>query len=374
MLAAARRHEVWLLTQPHMADRVRGWLEQPENAAVSEKVHVFGVPPNHAEHRPGLINLAQRRRVNDRWQLNAGREALRLDQQVHFDLVHHATLAAFWLRTGVAELERPLVWGPVGGGVETPWRLLGELGRRGLVEDSARVAVRRIAIRTPAVRKAPERAAVVLAQNPETASRIRTSGRLQVLSNGLAAKVRRPAMRGERTRDVLFVGRLVAWKGPMLALRAMRYVSQPDVVLRFCGDGGERERLESAARRWGLHDRVRFEGQIPQHELFELIGRASAILQPSLHDEGGNAVAETLQFGTPLVCLDHGGPGVIARHWPDSPSTLVHSDMTRTRTARALAAALDYYLQHPAPIPAEAIGPDTSFADAILAAYESAVQ
>jgi glycosyltransferase involved in cell wall biosynthesis len=374
LLAAASRHEVWLLTQPHMAERVEEWLYRPQNQQLRRSIHVHAVEPNHAEHRPGLINLAQRRRRSEIWQRNAAKEALRLDAEVGFDLLHHATLAAFWLRAGIAELERPFVWGPVGGGVETPRRLLRELGWRGLMEDSVRVMARRAAVRTPAVRKAQSRAAVALAQNPETAARIHTPGRLQVLSNGLAATVRRPAIEGSRTRDVLFVGRLVAWKGPMLALRAFRYVRSPDANLRFCGNGGERLRLERAAARWGLRDRVRFEGEIPQADLFQLLGRASAILQPSLHDEGGNAVAETLQFGTPLVCLDHGGPGVIARHWPNSPSTLVPANLTRESTARALAAAVDSYLEQPAPIPTEAIAPDTSFAAAILDSYEEALR
>ena len=41
-------------------------------------------------------------------------------ERINFDVVHHVTLAASWTRAGVTTVDKPVIWGPVGGGVETP--------------------------------------------------------------------------------------------------------------------------------------------------------------------------------------------------------------------------------------------------------------
>ena len=41
---------------------------------------------------------------------------------------------------------------------------------------------------------------------------------------------------GPRSKDLLFVGRLLPWKAPILALRSLRYVRDQDAVLRFFGE------------------------------------------------------------------------------------------------------------------------------------------
>ena len=48
--------------------------------------------------------------------------------RIDFDVLHHATLAANWTQAGVTAVDKPLVLGLVGGGVEIPLRLVSELG------------------------------------------------------------------------------------------------------------------------------------------------------------------------------------------------------------------------------------------------------
>ena len=54
----------------------------------------------------------------DQRQPQVADRALRLGKEVRFDLVHYATLATYWVRAGVAAVPKPLVWGPVGGGMD----------------------------------------------------------------------------------------------------------------------------------------------------------------------------------------------------------------------------------------------------------------
>jgi glycosyltransferase involved in cell wall biosynthesis len=370
MLCAAHRHEVWVLTQRHMAEAVRGFLQGHRAAP---RIHLVVVDPPAAPPRGGVRELVTAQWGYDRWQRRAAVAAAELDRRVDFDLVHHVTLAAYWMRAGVAAVGKPLVWGPVGGGVETPWRLLRELGARGLAEDAVRTAARRMAGWVPALRLPQETAAVIFAQNPATGRRIHSRVYTAVLPNALHVDVGPIEARGPRTRDIAMVGRLLPWKGTRLAVRTMRYVTQDGVVLRLYGDGPERRRILDAMRRWGVEDRIVLEGPTPRQQVLKRLARAAALLHPSFHEEGGTAVAEALAIGTPVICLRRGGPEELIGQWPTTSSVAVEPGWPEA-TARALAAAIDRFVTDPPDVLASARKPEDSFQERLLEAYDRAVE
>ena len=367
MLAAARDHEVWVLTQPHMARALERFLQ---GHRLQHRIHLEPINPP-APPPGGLRALTKIHWRHDQWQRNAATRSLELDRHVNFDVVHHVTLAAFWLRAGVSVLNKPLVWGPVGGAVNVPWRLATELGWNGIAESGLRMAVRPIAGRTIGSRIA-NRAAVIFVQNQATARRIRSSTEVSLLPNAVALGIEAMPQPRPRTQEIAFVGRLAPWKAGRLAVRAMRYVSHPEAVLHLYGRGHERQSISEAARRWRIERRISFEGEVEREQLLERVAHAGVLLHPALHEEASLAVGEALMMGTPVVCLDHGGPVELLREWPASPSAKVPPGRPDA-TARAFAAAIDKFLDDPPPVPAAPIPPLDSFDDRILDAYRHAV-
>ena len=195
---------------------------------------------------------------------------------------------------------------------------------------------------------------------------------MRLLSNALAVELNDMTDQGSRTADLLFVGRLVPWKAPLLALRAFRYVQHPEAVLRFYGTGPERARLDRAARRWKLQERVRFEGWVPRPDLLPLVAKAGVLIHPAVHEEAGLCIAEALTLGTPVVTLDHGGPCQIVGQFRGARSALVTPRGPET-TARGLAAAVDLFLNEPPAVQDETIRQTTTFVAEVLRAYEMAV-
>jgi glycosyltransferase involved in cell wall biosynthesis len=365
MLAAASIHEVWVLTAAEsIAPIQKALLGDPRGSRIHLEGIEFGVG---AERILDLTAIGYHWRY-DRWQRTAAARGLSLDKSVDFDIVHHATLASYWTRAGVAAVGKPLVWGPIGGGVDPPMRLVFELGPRGILQAAARIAGRPAVARLPPVKKTQRAAALILVQNPDTGRRLRGTGRMKLLSNSLAVELDGPKDLGSRTADVLVVGRLVPWKAPMLALRALHYVEHPDAVLRFCGDGPEQARLKRAAEKWGLRERVRFEGWLPRASVLRLISAAGALVHSAIHEEAGLCIAEALSLGTPVVVLDHGGPSQIVGQW-QGPSALV-APRRPDATARSMAAAIDHFLEDPPPLQERPIEARTSFRAELLRAYE----
>jgi glycosyltransferase involved in cell wall biosynthesis len=370
MLAAASKHDVWVLTNTGTLPATR---QAVERSGRSDRIRLigiqFGVNPEQFAHLtvPGFhVHY-------DRWQRQAAEVAVDLDRQADFDVVHHVTLSSYWTRVGVAAVAKPLILGPVGGGVDPPLRLTPELGRRGVAEDVFRVLARQVLGRVPPAATAQRRAVVTFAQNEATARRLLGRGRVVVLSNALSAETELIEPEPHRTSELVFAGRLIPWKAPILALRTLRYVRDPGAVLHFCGEGPEQARLERAAARWGLSDRVRFNGWLPRHELLGLVARAGALVHPALHEEAGLCVAEALALGTPVVCLDRGGPAELLHQWPDGRGAAVRPSGP-TATARQLAAIVDEVLAAaPRPVATARVAEAERFTAEILEAYEYAL-
>jgi glycosyltransferase involved in cell wall biosynthesis len=369
MLAAAQQHDVWVLTRENSISLLEEYLAQHP---LRDRIHLEGIDlhgPIRRLKRTGLPGLHV---YYDAWQRLAGIRAAELDRRVDFDVVHHATFATYWTRAGVSQLRKPFVWGPVGGGVSTPPPLVRELGAAGLREEALRETVRRLAVIRASHRATTRAATTCLAQNPSTARRLRNE-RVSVLPNALTVRLPRMDPPEARGTDIAFVGRLVPWKGGHLAVRAFRHVRHLDAVLRIFGGGPDMPRVRRAAERWGLQDRVEFVGSLPRDELLRQVRRCGVLLHPALHDESPIALGEALSLGTPVVCLDHGGPAEVVRWWPTGHAALIPPSDPET-TARRLAAAADAFLDQAPDPPAEPVLPVASFESSLLDVYDEAVE
>jgi glycosyltransferase involved in cell wall biosynthesis len=370
VLAAAREHEVWVLTR---RNNLPALAEALDEHPLRQRIHLVGTDVDGLARRLKGYALPGLQWYYDRWQLEALRQARDLHRQVSFDVAHHVTFSSHWTRVGIAELDVPLVWGPVGGAVTTPLGLLSEVGLRGLAEEILREATRRTLARTRHVRLIRRRAAVILTQNPEMNHRF-AAPHVRSLPHALAAGIRTSASETSqgRTTDIALIGRLVPWKAGALALRALSHIRH-ESVMRVYGEGPDRRRLEGLARRRGVHGR----GGLVCGGARDAVGGRNpwrgGELAPTMYDESPIALAETLSLGTPLVCLDHGGPGELTRRWPGTPSVAVRP-RTPERTARALALAVDHMLSLRPPVRVGLTHPDRSYVDEILSSYQLAVE
>ncbi len=366
LMVAASAHEVWVLTR---GNNIPSLDEFFGNHPYRERVHLIGVDRSdfllRLKKKLGIVGMHL---YYDMWQREAGRRAIELDRSVGFDLVHHATFANYWTRVGAASIDKPLVWGPVGGAVNTPFRMLGQLGLSGLIIDMTRAAVRalvRVLVRLP-------HASVTLVQNRETARRVRREGEIHVLPNALSVAVE-PDQAGSRRREVLMAARLIPWKGFLLGLEAFSRVRSEGVRMTVVGEGPDRTRLERRIRELGLENRVQLAGALSRDQLVERMSSAALFLHPAFREEAGWVVAESLNVGTPVVALDRGGPPVLIGLWPESGSAVVPTSSPK-RTARALARAMDALLSDPPPVSERRVPSTVSYDAALLGAYRSAAE
>lgn len=99
----------------------------------------------------------------------------------------------------------------------------------------------------------------------------------------------------------LFIGRLVAFKGVDILLRALERV--PDLRLDIIGSGPEGPRLRTLAQALAITDRVRWYGEYPDEDLTRRMADADFLVLPSVTTEEmfGLVVLEAMAAGRPVI-------------------------------------------------------------------------
>jgi len=322
--------ETWVITRSNNREAIEGALGRAPEDSNLHFVYV-DLPAWARFWKRGQRGL---RLYYVLWQGAALVEARRLQKSIRFDFVWHLTMATIWLGSGAALIDLPFVYGPVGGGVRTSWPLMRALGVKGALFEVAR-ELTRIGHRymNPLARLTWRRAELILVQNHETRDWLPRSHRhkAEIFQNALLVEPSGlRAIRGGSPPTAFFAGRLLAWKGLALALRAVAVL--PEWRFVICGTGPDEARLRRLARRLGVEPRVEFLGWRPREEVIRLLEKADVFLYPSLHDEASFAVVEASSGGLPVLCLDRGGPPLLG----GMPVTTGNIHQTIDRLVRAL--------------------------------------
>jgi glycosyltransferase involved in cell wall biosynthesis len=334
VLAASRHHELCVLTRANNREPIEAAVDAEPLPSV-EFVYL-DLPSWARKWKRGRRGI---RLYYTLWQLLVAREARRRCRLEHIDVVHHLTFANMWLPALACLAGPPFVLGPIGGGQRVPAALYPVLGPRGVATELL-LYLRFLNRFNPLVRIAWSRSSVILANNRETLRSLPRRHRVK-------ARIRPNAcvpFVAKTTRDDLVdiptaacVGHLNRFKAVELAIRAIAVA--PEWRLVVIGDGPDRERLTQVAEHLGVADRVRFEGLLPQEEVWKRLSSCHALLLPSLKEGAPMVAAEAQMLGLPVVALDAHGPAALA----ETPGAYFELVQPRSEDAvvRGFAAALE---------------------------------
>src|SRR5687768_1106145 len=163
--------ETWVLTRMRPPDEQVKAADAIRDLGIEKQLHIIDIDLPHWTKvwRFGHPSEMRLQRVEYLlWHLVALRRARSLHRSVDFDLAWHLTWANT-LGSLVAFLRIPFVIGPIGGGVQPPWRLVADIGLRGALFEVLRALAQRVSRHAnPFGRRTWGRAVFILVQNPET--------------------------------------------------------------------------------------------------------------------------------------------------------------------------------------------------------------
>ncbi len=133
--------------------------------------------------------------------------------------------------------------------------------------------------------------------------------RMTVVPNGIQPVMMGGEWQGNREGELLFYGRLAHDKGVDVLLEA---VASTDYGLHIVGRGESETALRAQANSLGLMDRIRWTPWMEPEALRGTMEQAAMVVLPSRAESFGNAMAEALAVGVPLVTTHAGSiPGVV---------------------------------------------------------------
>jgi glycosyltransferase involved in cell wall biosynthesis len=175
-------------------------------------------------------------------------------------------------------------------------------------------------LQTPSSRKwvqyAFQQASEIISVSPFSASVLQeyfSGGSIKVLGNIVDTNIfnlDHARVAGGKT-TFLSVGRLTDQKGLVFLLKAMALLHKQGYASFFVhivGDGPLRDSLQQLAADLHISHLCRFHGALERLQIVSLLGKASAMIQASLHESFCITLAEALSSGVPVISTRSGGP------------------------------------------------------------------
>ncbi|MEA5573948.1 glycosyltransferase, partial [Calothrix sp. UHCC 0171] len=248
------------------------------------------------------------------WQYYAYKVALRLDKEQNFDLIHHITIASLPCGSWLWRLQKPLIFGPAGGGqVASPvfkkyflneWRLEGI--RTFITEKLLPLAL--------PLRKTIKRTNLLLAANSDTIHLGHRLGAQRIelfLDTHLSEDYfceEPPTRAFSQELRLLWVGRLYPRKALLLALEALSKVN-PSIPfkLTILGSGPQDCYVSSWTKELNIEDKVEHIHQVSWEEVRNKYLNSDVLLFTSMRDTFGSQLMEAMAQALPIICLNHQG-------------------------------------------------------------------
>jgi glycosyltransferase involved in cell wall biosynthesis len=341
-------HEVWVLTTPEGKEAIEEELaSQPMPNLHFVYVETPAWLKRYVSGR--LVALYGYYAHYLGWQKRAYNMALRLDQEHDFDLVHHVTWSGVNTGSWLCYVDKPFIFGPVGGGQVAPPSFKKYFLSNWTLESVRSVMVKLIQFNR-FVATTISRADLVLASNSDTLNLVRKLGARRVeyfIDVGLPENYFPEEVPNRLTSSelrLLWVGGIFPRKGLRLALESLTQVSKViPFKMTILGGGYLSNYVQSWIEEFGLENCVIYRGKIPWIEVKDAYLNSDAFFFTSLRDSMGMQIIEAMAQGLPIIGLDHQG---VRDFVPDGAGIKVPVT-NPTETSKALAEAIEYIYKHP---------------------------
>lgn len=344
----ALNHQVWALTHA----RNRAVLEQVVQEESNSNLHFYyvGLP---AWLRPLLRIQGGHQLYYYLWQIKALFAARKLQRQIDFDLFHHITYANDWMVSFIGAFSTiPYVRGPGGGAHRTPKGFDEEYPLGGRLWERVRSLGQWLFRHDPLFVMGQHRARAILVCNQESLENVpaKWSRKVHLFPVSGVSSNNLTMVKSDEADDghfrVLSAGSLIRVKGFGLAIKAFGEFAarHPNTSFSIVGTGPEESRLRSLVHELRLENKVHLLPSVPQYQLLSMMASHDVFLFPSLRDGGGTVVVESMSVGTPVICLDNGGPGL---HVNDECGVKITPRSPRQATLELADALERLYLDEP---------------------------
>jgi glycosyltransferase involved in cell wall biosynthesis len=284
------------------------------------------------------------------WQHSAAKAALKLNKDTHLDLVHHVTWGSLQLGSEMWRLDKPFIFGPIGGGQFPPVAFKQYYYGWWKFERIRVWATQLLLFTNPSIRQTLKKARLVLTTNQETYLMAQKMGAKKIemfLDTSLSEDFfpeNLPVRPDMGVLKLLWLGRYLPKKGLPLVLEALARVSHTvPFHLTIIGHGQMEDIIPVLIERLGLKAKVTCQGKVPFNELPAIYNDHHVFIFTPLSDSFGSPLLHSMAYGLPIITLNHHG----ARDFVPSEAGIKIAVTTPKETIDRVAKAVEYMYRHP---------------------------
>jgi len=231
-----------------------------------------------------------------------------------FDVVHRVTPLSPTCPSPIATLCKqvgvPFILGPLNGGV--PWPKAFDAARR--KEKEYLSYVRNVYKLLPNYRSTRRDASAIIIGSRDTYQQMPRQYHdrcIYVAENAIdpARFFLKRNHTATRPIKIVFLGRLVPYKGPDMLIEACAPLAKAGALtVDILGDGPMMPELRALVDKLGLADSIRLRGWVKHGQVQEWLSKSDVFAFPSVREFGGAVALEAMAVGCVPIVLDYGGP------------------------------------------------------------------
>lgn len=247
------------------------------------------------------------------WQKKAYQLALELNQKENFDLIHQLTMVGYREPGYLWQINKPFVWGPIGGLENSPWKFLPSLGFKGMLFYAGRNILnwyQRNFYSRPKKAATRNKTALISAtiDNHNYIKKLwkKTSYITSEIGTKTTATASLNIRKPEEPLSIIWSGLHIPRKNLSLLLASLSTLKTP-YKLHVLGEGEMTVKWQQLAIKHGIASNCIWHGWLEQHKALEIMGKGHVLCITSVSDLTSTITLEGLSLGLPIICLNHCG-------------------------------------------------------------------
>lgn len=250
------------------------------------------------------------------WQRKAYKLAVELDKKENFNLIHQLNMVGFREPGYLWKINKPFVWGPIGGLEDVSFKLLLNLDLTGVIYYITRTVINKLQkrfYRRPLRAATRDHSCLIAATRGEQSNIRKYWNR----DSTIIPEVGREIYNGnsgvrsdEESLRIVWSGQHTAGKALNILLKGLIQLP-PEIKwhLSILGSGRKTESWKSMAQRAGIAHKCTWHSWIERKDAQNIMKKSHVICITSIKDLTSTVTMEGLSLGLPVICLDHCGFG-----------------------------------------------------------------
>lgn len=310
-LELSKKYKVYVITRSNNKVVIDSFLQKNPNDNI--KFFYYDLPTYMKKIKkiPNGIYL-----YYNSWQKKILPLAKQITSEYDIDIIHHITFNEFRTPGKLYKIDKPFVWGPIGGGqLYNPIFKQAFFRKSDILKEKFRNLLNLSYIRySKDIKNAVDKSSCILIADQSTEKimpKIRRYDRLlETAYNCTGNYVKKYNSQKEKI-ELIWVGGIWPRKGLKLLIDALGSSDFNKYNLTIIGDGNDIKLCENLVCKYRIEDRIKFVGKVDFNEINEYYKNADLFIFSSLRDTSGNVVLEAMAHCLPVIALNHHGVGEI---------------------------------------------------------------